>query len=95
MIDNVETMDGILRFFLGFETVARQKVSLEDTLLCRDQRHYQMLGHKEVVQVESAKNASMGHRMSYVHVVDCLYGVDVVLLAPHHQQLQVFRLHPH
>jgi len=32
--------------------------------------------------VESAKNALVGHKMKYVHVLNCLYGMHVVLLPP-------------
>jgi len=62
-------------------------VSLEDRLSCYDQRHGQILGHIQLVQLESVKNAQVGHKWSYVDVVHCLSVVRVNLLSHDHLQL--------
>jgi len=53
------------------------------------------MSHIEVVQLETIESAWMGHNLIHVDVIECLYGVHVVLLLHHHQQPQGCHLHPH
>jgi len=68
---------------------------MEDRLSCRNQRHIQILGHIQVDQLESVESARVRHKVSYVHVVECLSVVRTYLLPYHHPQLQGCHLHPH